>query len=235
MPRKYTITFRLVDETIRMPVTKFGGQPVWIAEPQWPLSRTLGMPMQFLGQIELFPHMFGQIEPRMAYVFMTDWNGEGTFPDTFDPDSGENAVILQPGSFTGPTTPLLSGPSLYRVVLDENGAPSSEKPCEFAVELEAGEDPDQFEFPQADPSDRSAWRAAWEPYWRALTEDKIGGTPVSPFHLAPFPYPEGGPWKLLLQLNEDDDRFIVNFGTDGIGYALLSEDGQTAKFLWARP
>ena len=235
MPRKYTIRFRLADEPVRTPVTKFGGQPVWLSEPQWPLSRSLGSPMQFIGQIELFVELFGHNDACMAYIFMTDWNGESSFPDTFDPDSGENAVVLQPGTFTGPTTPLLTGPSLYRRVLPENGLPALEVPCEFAVELLPGEDPDQFEFPRVDPSDRGAWQAAWEPYWRELSEDKIGGTPVSPFHLAPFPYPEGGPWKLLLQLNEDDGRFIINFGTDGIGYALLSQDGHAAKFLWARP
>ena len=36
---------------IREPVTKFGGQPVWLDAPAWPLSASQGRPMRFLGQI----------------------------------------------------------------------------------------------------------------------------------------------------------------------------------------
>jgi hypothetical protein len=45
-------------------------------------------------------------------------------------------------------------------------------------------------------------------------------------------------WRLLLQLstknNELGDPFFVNFAWDGIGYAFLSPDGTTGKFLWTR-
>lgn len=32
-------------------VTNFGGQPVWIAEPQWPISREIGKPMLSLAGV----------------------------------------------------------------------------------------------------------------------------------------------------------------------------------------
>jgi hypothetical protein len=33
MPKKYTITYREVRSPITTPVTKFGGQPVWLDAP----------------------------------------------------------------------------------------------------------------------------------------------------------------------------------------------------------
>jgi hypothetical protein len=72
---------------IREPVTKIGGQPVWLEAPQWPLSRETGEPLQFLGQFTLDGG-------RLAYLFMGEHNvGYGTH----DPEGGENAVVIQPG------------------------------------------------------------------------------------------------------------------------------------------
>jgi carbamoyl-phosphate synthase large subunit len=57
------------DAPIREPVTKFGGQPVWIEGPDWPLSRQTGRPMRFIFQVALEPRLFGTIPARMAYLF----------------------------------------------------------------------------------------------------------------------------------------------------------------------
>src|SRR5439155_783936 len=32
-------------------VTKFGGQPVWLEEPAWPLTPATGEPMEFVAQV----------------------------------------------------------------------------------------------------------------------------------------------------------------------------------------
>lgn len=72
---------------IREPVTKVGGQPVWLEEPQWPLSRATGEPMQFLGQFTLDGG-------RLAYLFV---RGEDFSGETAYAEGGENAVIIQPG------------------------------------------------------------------------------------------------------------------------------------------
>src|SRR4051812_27277543 len=93
-------------------VTKFGGQPVWLDAPQWPISRATGQPMTFICQIVLTPDLFGMVFARMAYVFMTDVDD---IVETWDPDEGENAIILQPGPPSVPTQPLLTGPSIYRM------------------------------------------------------------------------------------------------------------------------
>jgi hypothetical protein len=71
VPRKYGIIYREVASPIADPVTKFGGQPVWVDEPSWPVSRSYGTPMQFICQIALPTDLFGGIEPRMAYLFIS--------------------------------------------------------------------------------------------------------------------------------------------------------------------
>jgi hypothetical protein len=47
-------------------VTKFGGQPVWLEAPQWPIGRANGKPMEFIGQVALDPQIFGNIPGKMA-------------------------------------------------------------------------------------------------------------------------------------------------------------------------
>lgn len=69
------------------PVTKLGGQPVWLSAPSWPLSRETGEPMAFVGQFRL-----PGTELRMAYLFMSS-----DADDTFEPEGGENAFFCQPG------------------------------------------------------------------------------------------------------------------------------------------
>lgn len=39
VPKLVLKNFIRVQEAIKEPITKFGGQPVWLTEPQWPMSR----------------------------------------------------------------------------------------------------------------------------------------------------------------------------------------------------
>jgi hypothetical protein len=239
VPRKYSISYREVASPITDPVTKFGGQPVWVNEPSWPVSRSYGTPMQFICQIALPADLFGGIEPRMAYLFITDDYEHGYLADTWELDGGENALILQPGStLDGPTLPLYEGPSLYRrtstgVGFDPHTGTGWERSrCEFAVELHPGDDPEVGTWDDVDPDDKRRWKA----YMAALFEDKIGGTPVPTPNEPAFPDP--AQWRLLLQLNTKDnageDSFFLNFAWDGVGYAFLSADGRLGTFLWSR-
>ena len=70
--KRATIEFHEAKQSIREAVTKFGGQPTWLEEPQWPLSRQSGAPMRFICQIRLDEELFGAVTARMAYLFMTD-------------------------------------------------------------------------------------------------------------------------------------------------------------------
>jgi uncharacterized protein YwqG len=97
MPKKHVIEFERAASRITSPTTKFGGQPVWIAGCQWPLSRETGNPMRFICQIALTPTVFPDTNAQMAYLFMTDEEDDEFVDGTYEPDGGENAVILQPG------------------------------------------------------------------------------------------------------------------------------------------
>jgi len=52
--------FQIVESPseILEPITKFGGQPVWIAQPRWPLDPETNEQMMFLGQISLNQELF---------------------------------------------------------------------------------------------------------------------------------------------------------------------------------
>ena len=231
MRRKYTMSYHESPTPITDPVTKFGGQPVWLGEPQWPLSRSYGEPMRFICQIALPADIFPGIEPRIAYLFITDDAEHGYVAATFDPDDGENALILQPGGiYEGRTAALREGPTLYqREWID--GA-WRRTPVELAVELAPGNDPEPGYWDNVDDEDPLAWDA----YMGALFEDKIGGTPVPTVNRPEFP--ALSVWRLLVQLNtrgeDEDDLFFLNFADDGVGYGFISEDGRQGRFLWSR-
>lgn len=173
MTTKAVIGFREADAPIREPVTKFGGQPAWIDEPAWPLSRETGRPMRFIGQVALDPRHFGTVPARMAYLFMTD---EEEFVDgTYEPDGGENDVVLQPGRFAGPTTEQAEGPTLYRMVQRPGSDRLVPEPCEFGATLDFVED---AEARSAEGEDEP------ENY-----TNQVGGTPT---FLQGEEYPAGG-------------------------------------------
>jgi uncharacterized protein YwqG len=223
MRPKYTLSFREVSQPITQPVTKFGGQPTWLTGPQWPLSRSTGTPMRFIGQVVLDHHLFGDMAGRIAYLFITD--GEIFVDSKFDPEGGENALIVQPGIYEGPIQALMNGPSLYKMISDLNGERLIPVSCEFAVEYVAGEDPDVIVEDEQAHASEQAW-SAFTSFW---DECKVGGTPA---FLHGSELPQGGPWRLLLQLDSASVPFFVNFGDAGVGYAFVIEDGQMGKFLW---
>jgi len=179
--------------------------------------------MRFVCQIAIDSAQFSLVSARMAYLFMTD---EKEYVDgTWEPDGGENAVILQPGQTNVKTQPLAEGPSLYRMIkkpIHERLEPES---CEFSVSLKQAEDP---EF--AEEEERAKWdKADWEAYASTLDGNKIGGSPI---FIQNTEFPGPGRWRLLLQLDSAKVPFHVNFGDAGVGYVFLSEDGHAAKFLW---
>lgn len=201
--------------------TKFGGQPDWIEDPQWPLSRETGNPMRFICQIDLSGF---STDSKMAYLFMTD---EEQYVDgTWEPDGGENAIILQPAAETKiPTKPLKSGPTLYKMTKKLLSKKLTPKNVEYSVSLTEEEEPDFV-----DEADRAGWdEEKWAAYAEALDKNKIGGTPI---FLQGTEFPDSGKWHLLMQLDSTNVPFFVNFGDAGVGYAFLSDDGKTAKFLW---
>jgi hypothetical protein len=228
--KKYDIVgFVEADAPITDPVTKFGGQPIWIEEPQWPLSHETGEQMQFICQVEVSPELFGEESGRVAYLFMTGdedirqaslWQRTRALfkgKSTWEPEGEENAVVVQPSFYEGKMVTVETGPTLSN--LDRTG------PCEYAVELEFGEDPDFVS-----ESEQLEWyEEEIDTYWEALGGNKIGGTPG---FIQGDEFPEGGPWRLLAQIDSAGVPFYVNLGDAGIGYVYISRDGKVGRFLW---
>ena len=209
MTAKATIEFTESDDPITQPVSKFGGQPVWIDDPQWPLSKETGNQMRFICQIALDETLFPGSAGKVAYLFMTE-EEDGSFVDsTYEPDGGENAIIIQPGKSSSACCDQAEGPTLYRMVEKEGFDLLQQVPCEFSINPIPGID--------TEVSDDG------------LDENKVGGLPV---FMQGEEYPSGGPWRLLLQLDSCNVPFYVNFGDAGVGYAFVNESGSEAKFLW---
>ena len=209
MTKKATIEFVEADSPITERVTKFGGQPVWVDQPQWPLSRETGNPMRFICQIALDDSLFPDVKGQMAYLFMTEEEDDQFVDGTYEPDGGENAVIVQPGSTQCKVTDQATGPTLFRMVKKEGFDRLQREPCEFATNLIEGIDVEAVD--------------------DGFEENKVGGIPV---FFQGEEYPSGGPWLFLLQLDSTSVPFYVNFGDAGVGYAFLHENGDHGKFHW---
>ncbi|MEV8634124.1 hypothetical protein AB0395_20935 [Streptosporangium sp. NPDC051023] len=83
----YVMSFRDADGPVDAFTTRIGGGPDWVGEAQWPLCARWDNPMAFVGQFRLAGD-----ELRMAYLFMCD-----SCEETWEPEAGKNALIVQPG------------------------------------------------------------------------------------------------------------------------------------------
>lgn len=211
-----------LDKPIEQPVTKFGGQPNWLETPEWPISKQLGEPMRFIGQILLTDDLFPNLGGKMAYIFMTD--DETGSLETWNAWAGENAVIIQPGGDnTKQTRPIATGPTVS----------TKKANIEYAVELLVSEEPpeeveEEYEM-MGDLYEKISEFEDFEleHFWRA---NKIGGIPafIQQDELNFFE-PEHQ-WLLILQLS-DYQPFDLNFG-DGTGYAFINQSGTLGRFFW---
>ena len=211
MGKKYAINFRETTSPITNLSTKFGGQPSWIDKSEWAISKSTGKPMMFICQIELEEEIFGKIESKMAYVFMTQ-DDEEFIDGTWEPNSGENAVIIQPNGNNARSESIEKGPSLTiwkNVEGEEIRKPLS---AEFAIERSEI----VFDRERGDDDD---------------VENKVGGIPQF-LQYEEFPDKDKYNWNLLLQLDSSSVPFEINFGDAGVGYAFISVDGRTGRFLW---
>ncbi|MEM7514702.1 MAG: DUF1963 domain-containing protein [Bacteroidota bacterium] len=188
--------------------TKFGGQPDWLLTPEWPISREVEKPMRFICQIALH-EIYPEQKESYAYLFMSDFEDKYV-GDTWDPHSGENALIIQPGNNEINTVALTSGPSLYHMAEKEGEKLLVETPYDSKVELVEIADPELIGE-------------------EIEIVNKIGGKPT---FIQDDEYPSEEKWDLLIQLDSMNVPFFVNFGDAGVGYGFISEDRQKAKFLW---
>ncbi|WP_017596492.1 YwqG family protein [Nocardiopsis potens] len=201
------MAFEEAGEPVTEPVTKLGGQPVWLEEPAWPLSAETGGPMRFIGQFRLPGE-----QVRLGYLFMTE-EDDGWMDGTYFPDGGENAFIVQPGGrlaefyrvaaeATGPT----HGPD-HRVALSPH-TPEPPDPDDVAVLESLGG--------VAEPTYGLDSRIGGRPRWLQLDESPQ----------------EEGDWAFAVQLDSCGLPFPVNFGDAGVGYCFFEEKTGEGRFSW---
>ena len=205
------LTFTPSSTPINTPVTKFGGQPVWLTGPMWPLSRSTGKPMRFICQVQI-PAALGVEVQRMAYVFLSDNGLDGTVEASWESQAGENAVILQPGPFDAlvPVSAQAQGPTLLvrretASLLDRllGRKRITFESSEFCVRLIETDDPER------------GTCIGGEPAWLQADET-----------------PADGPWRFLMQIDSLCPDWFLNLGDAGMAYVFLSPDGLRARMLW---
>jgi len=186
--------------SISEPITKFGGQPIWINTPQWPLYAYSAKPqkMLFMGQIVLDAALFSGSEGVVAYIFFWE-EGEPLSEEQMvivlqtqnDPhlnksfSSGLDVIAFEE-DITGPTVFELDVKRQkvlkeYQVLL-ESLQVEEKLPLGKHLEYNWSDDPPHYSFMDT-----------------KLGGNKIGGQPVFFSTTYPKPYaPEG--WYLLLQM-----------------------------------
>lgn len=225
MSRSDNIAFVPSETPIATPTSKFGGQPVWLDEPQWPLSAANGNPMQFICQIALDDSLFPGCAGKVAYLFMTGDDDDEA--ETWEPDGGDNAVIIQPGgTLHVPVAPLRHGPALFAMIEEDGEEYLIPAPHEYELALTRADEP-AF----VPESARDGWSEDEQnEYVDKLAGNKIGG---SPCFLQYDEFPSGDDeWQLLLQLDSTEVPFYINFGDAGVAYAFINKDGTLGKMLW---
>jgi hypothetical protein len=149
---------------IDRPITKFGGQPVWIGSPAWPLGSDRE-PMTFMAQF-CVPGVDG-----MAYLFIDP--SEETWESPYD----GSALLMQPGPLPEHHVGQATGPTYASSFseLDRYVPRLRTRRIEYAPLLEEGVEPPNWEDFDHDRDDDRDDDRDW---------NKIGGSPR---------YLQGGP------------------------------------------
>ncbi len=220
------VRFKEVNSPITAPVTKFGGQPVWLEEPKWPLSAHNGKPIPFLCQVKLEPELFETIDATMAYIFR-------------DGDGDDMAAVLQPGNVVARHDlygaegdfPLFSdqekGPTLTKSVQENSTYKRIEIEC--SVDLKAGQDS-----PYAYDNERENWsEEKGNRYYSKTIGYKIGGSPCN-FDDEFMPEKLHEQWNLLLQMRQaEEDETEAPFSdmfAEVMCFWFISNDGKQLSF-----
>lgn len=200
-------TFEFVESTapITEPVTKFGGQPVWINTPKWPIDSYAPMPdvkMLFIGQITLNPTLFPVKEGMMAYIFFSE--GEPLIPQqiVIVLQTKDNACVNTVFNTEGEEIEFVeeaTGDSIYLYGASE--AHGTQKvPKEYQVELSAISKDEYFSTEQAPKNEDEIFANP------NATGNKIGGQPAFFHHSHPEFY-TADDWFMLLQFTPPQQKW----------------------------
>lgn len=233
--------FQIIESTAEIlePITKFGGQPVWIAEPLWPLDPETGEQMLFLGQIALNKELFPDSDGIMVYIFF----GEGSEPlynEAF-------AIVIQTSEnvhTSGDEIEFISevtGSTVYQ--LDEDSEPVYR---EYRVVLEPIENEDSIPLRERYTMNDLDYDSGYQFTRPELAGNKIGGQPlyIEGLDTPPEEFNSDN-WLLLLQLAPTEGYynnlqpnfypFYMELGEFGILTVFISKDYKQAKCYVQQP
>jgi hypothetical protein len=218
------LVFERSPSPIKEPVTKFGGLPVWVGEPAWPVSAAIHKQMLFIGQVVIDRPLLPVDERRIAYLFITEDDEETVGRlETWSPNSGENAVIIQKVGAC-PALTIGDGPRLMETYWKNRVRKS--RPLELSAEVVIEPAPD------ISYDDTLQWDESRRIEYFNEQGQVIGGEPD---WLQADEGPAG--WRLLLQMPScpwvDGASLDTNwnFGT-GNCYVLVSPDCSEGILLW---
>ena len=189
--------FQIVESPTEIfdPITKFGGQPIWIAEPLWPLSLETGEQMMFLGQIYLSKELFPSSDRTIVYLFFAGQSEPLYNEATAIVIQSEESVCTN-GASEIEFVPEASGPTIYE--LDEDRQAIYK---EYRVVLNPIEKENSVPFEERYTMNDLDYDTGYRFARPELAGNKIGGQPLYIEGLSIPPelfYSEE--WLLLLQL-----------------------------------
>lgn len=159
--------------------------------------------MTFIGQVVIEESLYPKATGKMAYLFMSDED------NNYDYESGENAVIIQPGKI----------PAFINTNKENNGPTL---PHEFATRYLSGFEPvesqdEMHDFLSSLPHAEQDTQIAY------FVKTKLGGTP---YYIQDEELPRKKGWEPLLQINPGDAPFDMNLGDSGLTYVVINQDEQ---------
>jgi HEAT repeats/PBS lyase HEAT-like repeat len=196
---RWSFVLEAVDQAIVEPVSKFGGQPVWIGEPTWPLSVD-GAPTTFMAQFAV-PGREG-----LAYLFLDD--------AAVETGEGWGKVIVRPGPVPVPFLIAATGPTFWTDMPGPERYLSRRiaREVESRVVLEPGLDFDDWAIVDDDPEAGRDDERDW---------NKIGGNPR---WLQGDEMPEEPGWRFLFQFTAA--KVGHEFADGAEVYGLIHDDGR---------
>lgn len=188
--------FQIVESPTEIlePITKFGGKPVWIAQPRWPLAPETGEQMMFLGQISLNEELFPDSNGTMVYLFFSG-ESEPLFNGAF-------AVVIQTSENVYTSGDMIefvseaTGPAIYE--FDEENQRVYK---EYRVTLNPVEDEDLIPLEERYTMNDLDYDTGFQFSRPELAGNKIGGQPlyIQGLDTPPEQF-TSDEWLLLLQL-----------------------------------
>ncbi len=209
--------------SITTPISKLGGNPVFISHVEPPICTHCGQNMDFIGQIRLdFPLRLSN-RYQIAYIFMCP----GRYDDrgwldcpTFLPFSGANAVLLQTDSDLALVPPTAARYPDYLMTFTPNQ--------ELNIDI-------------------SSFALDEDLYLQVTEATKIGGVPAwIQNNETPHCPACGKPMRFVAQIDAELDgplpvdttqwnRYhFLDFGASGLGYIFICPDDclSYGAFLW---